>query len=290
MNSKNGTTRNSFKSELNNNHLKKKEKHLTIKTETNHSSLNNNKLTPIKTHERLNTDKLIIKNKDKNSNNKTLQKSNSKNNFLTPKKLFNKQLSKFSNTIKKISYEEMKKQINDILNETNEKITSLTISFSQIDINAENSYSKIQEEYSRDLEELYKERIKNIKEINEKYDFVIYEKKKDYREDDPIILEINNKREEEFKKILEKFNKKKEEIKDNYEKQIRETKENCIQQRKILFNNTIYEEIKEKIINVLNNTNSTDNPSLKKSSTTRNLFNKPINKLLSINGKLKSKI
>ena len=290
MNSKNGTTRNSFKSDLNNNHLKKKEKHLTIKAESNHSSLNDNKLTPIKTHERLNTDKLIIKNKDKNSNNKTLQKSNSKNNFLTPKKLFNKQLSKFSNTIKKISYEEMKKQINDILNETNEKITSLTISFSQIDINAENSYSKIQEEYSRDLEELYKERIKNIKEINEKYDFVIYEKKKDYREDDPIILEINNKREEEFKKILEKFNKKKEEIKDNYEKQIRETKENCIQQRKILFNNTIYEEIKEKIINVLNNTNSTDNPSLKKSSTTRNLFNKPINKLLSINGKLKSKI
>ena len=72
--------------------------------------------------------------------------------------------------------------------------------------------------------------------------------------------------------------------------EIRETKENCIQQRKILFNNTIYEEIKEKIINVLNNTNSTDNPSLKKSSTTRNLFNKPINKLLSINGKLKSKI
>ena len=159
MNSKNGTTRNSFKSDLNNNHLKKKEKHLTIKAESNHSSLNNNKLTPIKTHERLNTDKLIIKNKDKNSNNKTLQKSNSKNNFLTPKKLFNKQLSKFSNTIKKISYEEMKKQINDILNETNEKITSLTISFSQIDINAENSYSKIQEEYSRDLEELYKEKI-----------------------------------------------------------------------------------------------------------------------------------
>ena len=52
----------------------------------------------------------------------------------------------------------MKKQINDILNETNEKITSLTISFSQIDINAENSYSKIQEEYSRNLEELYKKR------------------------------------------------------------------------------------------------------------------------------------
>ena len=109
MNSKNGTTRNSFKSELNNNHLKKKEKHLTIKAESNHSSLNDNKLTPIKTHERVNTDKLILKNKDKNSNNKTLQKSNSKNNFLTPKKLFNKQLSKFSNTIKKISYEEMKK-------------------------------------------------------------------------------------------------------------------------------------------------------------------------------------
>ena len=172
----------------------------------------------------------------------------------------------------------------------------MTISLSQIDINAENSYLKIQEEYSKDLENLYKERINDVKEINEQFDFEIYEKKKNLIDDNNIFLEVNNKKEEKLKCLFEDFIKKKEEINNKFEKQVQEIKKNCILLRKRLFNNTIYDEIKEKILNLLNNTNNNsninniDNPTLKKSATAKNIFNKPINKLLSMNRKLKPKI
>ena len=268
---KNGTIRNSYRPETSTKYLTRKEKHYNL--------------------EKINKEKNNI-----NNNNNILKKENSKNNDFIPKKIFTKKLSKFNNKINKISYEEMGKEIENILNNTNEKISALSISFSQIDINAENSYLKIQEEYSKDLENLYKERINDIKEINEQFNFDIYEKKKSFKEEDNIFIEINNKKEEKLKRLFDDFIKKKEEIKHNFERGVREIKENCIVQRKILFNNTIYEDIKDKILNVLNNTNTIsnktniDNPILKKSATVKNIFNKPINKLLSMNRKLKPKV
>ena len=304
---KNGTIKNSYIPETNTNHFKLKEKSSKNEEEINHYLLNNHKLTSTKSYERFNIEKKSVKNNlekinkvknniNNNNDNKMLKKSNSKNNVFIPKKTFTKQLSKFNNKINQIPYEKLEKEIDNILNDTNEKISALSISFSQIDINAENSYLKIQEEYSKDLENLYKERINNIKEINEQFDFEIYEKKKNLIDDNNIFLEVNNKKEEKLKCLFEDFIKKKEEINNKFEKQVQEIKKNCILLRKRLFNNTIYDEIKEKILNLLNNTNNNsninniDNPTLKKSATAKNIFNKPINKLLSMNRKLKPKI
>ena len=305
---KNGTIKNSYIPETNTNHFKLKEKSSKNEEEINHYLLNNHKLTSTKSYERFNIEKKSVKNNlekinkvknniNNNNDNKMLKKSNSKNNVFIPKKTFTKQLSKFNNKISQIPYEKLEKEIDNILNDTNEKISALTISLSQIDINAENSYLKIQEEYSKALENLYKERINNIKEINEQFDFEIYEKKKNLIDDNNnIFLEVNNKKEEKLKCLFEDFIKKKEEINNKFEKQVQEIKKNCILLRKRLFNNTIYDEIKEKILNLLNNTNNNsninniDNPTLKKSATAKNIFNKPINKLLSMNRKLKPKI
>ena len=304
---KNGTIKNSYIPETNTNHFKLKEKSSKNEEEINHYLLNNHKLTSTKSYERFNIEKKSVKNNlekinkvknniNNNHDNKMLKKSNSKNNVFIPKKTFTKQLSKFNNKINQIPYEKLEKEIDNILNDTNEKISALTISLSQIDINAENSYLKIQEEYSKALENLYKERINNIKEINEQFDFEIYEKKKNLIDDNNIFLEVNNKKEEKLKCLFEDFIKKKEEINNKFEKQVQEIKKNCILLRKRLFNNTIYDEIKEKILNLLNNTNNNsninniDNPTLKKSATAKNIFNKPINKLLSMNRKLKPKI
>ena len=304
---KNGTIKNSSIPETNTNHFKLKEKSSKNEEEINHYLLNNHKLTSTKSYERFNIEKKSVKNNlekinkvknniNNNNDNKMLKKSNSKNNVFIPKKTFTKQLSKFNNKISQIPYEKLEKEIDNILNDTNEKISALSISFSQIDINAENSYLKIQEEYSKALENLYKERINNIKEINEQFDFEIYEKKKNLIDDNNIFLEVNNKKEEKLKCLFEDFIKKKEEINNKFEKQVQEIKKNCILLRKRLFNNTIYDEIKEKILNLLNNTNNNsninniDNPTLKKSATAKNIFNKPINKLLSMNRKLKPKI
>ena len=304
---KNGTIKNSYIPETNTNHFKLKEKSSKNEEEINHYLLNNHKLTSTKSYERFNIEKKSVKNNlekinkvknniNNNNDNKMLKKSNSKNNVFIPKKTFTKQLSKFNNKISQIPYEKLEKEIDNILNDTNEKISALTISLSQIDINAENSYLKIQEEYSKALENLYKERINNIKEINEQFDFEIYEKKKNLIDDNNIFLEVNNKKEEKLKCLFEDFIKKKEDINNKFEKQVQEIKKNCILLRKRLFNNTIYDEIKEKILNLLNNTNNNsninniDNPTLKKSATAKNIFNKPINKLLSMNRKLKPKI
>ena len=304
---KNGTIKNSYIPETNTNHFKLKEKSSKNEEEINHYLLNNHKLTSTKSYERFNIEKKSVKNNlekinkvknniNNNNDNKMLKKSNSKNNVFIPKKTFTKQLSKFNNKISQNKKKKLEKEIDNILNDTNEKISALTISLSQIDINAENSYLKIQEEYSKALENLYKERINNIKEINEQFDFEIYEKKKNLIDDNNIFLEVNNKKEEKLKCLFEDFIKKKEEINNKFEKQVQEIKKNCILLRKRLFNNTIYDEIKEKILNLLNNTNNNsninniDNPTLKKSATAKNIFNKPINKLLSMNRKLKPKI
>ena len=175
---KNGTIRNSYRPETSTKYLTRKEKHYNL--------------------EKINKEKNNI-----NNNNNILKKANSKNNDFIPKKTFTKQLSKFNNKINQIPYEKLEKEIDNILNDTNEKISALTISLSQIDINAENSYLKIQEEYSKDLENLYKERINDIKEINEQFDFDIYEKKKSFKEEDNIFIEINNKKEEKLKRLFD---------------------------------------------------------------------------------------
>ena len=102
-----------------------------------------------------------LNNKSSNNNNRKL--------LNTTKKKEKKKIE----PIKKI-----KKKIQIILEESNDKINTLSLSFSQIDINAECSYSKAQEEYSKELDEIYNEKINKQNVINEKYDFEFYENKK----------------------------------------------------------------------------------------------------------------
>ena len=103
----------------------------------------------------------------------------------------------------------MKKKIQTILEESNDKINTLSLSFSQIDINAECSYSKAQEEYSKELDEIYNEKINKQNVINEKYDFEFYENRKKFDDDDPIFEKLLKEKEEKLKEIQDEFLKKK---------------------------------------------------------------------------------
>ena len=91
---KNGTIRNLYRPETSTKHFKRKEKHYNL--------------------EKINKEKNNI-----NNNNNISKKANSKNNVFIPTKIFTITLSKFNNKINKISYEEMGKEIEKILNNTN---------------------------------------------------------------------------------------------------------------------------------------------------------------------------
>ena len=145
----------------------------------------------------------------------------------------------------------MKKKIQIILDESNDKINTLSLSFSQIDINAECSYSKAQEEYSKELDDIYNEKINKQNLINEKYDYDYYENRKKYEDDDPILEEILKNKEEKLKEIQDEFLKKKNDAKLHYANHMKEIKENSIQERKVLFDSSIYDVMKTKINEII---------------------------------------
>ena len=175
----------------------------------------------------------------------------------------------------------MRKKIEKVLNESNEKIANISVSFSMVDMNSESSYSKVQDEYSKELDNIYMEKIEKIKEINEKYDYDLYLFKKTYQEfDDNVIYNsIVEEKKEAINSIENEFLLKKNQAKEKYQKQINEISENTLKQRKALFESEIFEQMKKEITNILNkplpeeaNGNKTNN-NLKNSVK----FNKPKN-------------
>ena len=215
-------------------------------------------------------------------NNKTSNNNNSKS-INTTKKNEKKEIDPL---------EGMKKKIQTILEESNDKINTLSLSFSQIDINAECSYSKAQEEYSKELDEIYNEKINKQNVINEKYDFEFYENKKKFYDDDPIFEKILKEKEGKLKEIQDEFLKKKNDAKLHYANHMKEIKENSIQQRKLLFDSSIYDVMKTKINEIIEKevenpvhekkdtskkstpiTSSTSNTKLTKNKSTKNVKN-----------------
>ena len=150
----------------------------------------------------------------------------------------------------------MRKKIEKVLNESNEKIANISVSFSMVDMNSESSYSKVQDEYSKELDNIYMEKIEKIKEINEKYDYDLYIFKKTYQEfDDNIVYNsIVEEKKEAINLIENEFLLKKNQAKEKYQKQINEISENTLKQRKALFESEIFEQMKKEITNILNKT------------------------------------
>ena len=148
----------------------------------------------------------------------------------------------------------MRKKIEKVLNESNEKIANISVSFSMIDMNSESSYSKVQESYSKELDNIYMEKIEQIKEINEKYDYDLYIFKKTYQDfDDNIVYNsIVEEKKEAISSIENKFLLKKIQAKEKYQKQINEISENTLKQRKALFESEIFEQMKKEITKILN--------------------------------------
>ena len=201
--------------------------------------------------------------KEKFPQQKTLTKTYSSKNFSTLSNKLKNQYVKTEPNDKKnnkiISFplnalDIMRKKIEKVLNESNEKIANISVSFSMVDMNSESSYSKVQDEYSKELDNIYMEKIEKIKEINEKYDYDLYIFKKTYQEfDDNIVYNsIVEEKKEAINLIENEFLLKKNQAKEKYQKQINEISENTLKQRKALFESEIFEQMKKEITNILN--------------------------------------
>ena len=246
----------------------KKQIHSTIslkkrKVPSDDFTINNNKN---KTQNNTNKDNL---NEKKNNLQKeinkitpfTLKNSNSmnnihKNNILTKNKIENKNEKKFNLYEPHITIDPldiMKKRIQLILDESNEKIADLSLSMSQIDIDSEDSYYKAQNEYSKNLDIIYKEKYNKLREIKLKYDYCLYEMKKIYGDENKdLICELKEEKENKISELNDDFLIKKNLAKMKFKEKIREIQNNSINERKNLFKGTIFDEMKNKINNILN--------------------------------------
>ena len=175
----------------------------------------------------------------------------------------------------------MRKKIEKVLNESNEKIANISVSFSMVDMNSESSYSKVQDEYSKELDNIYMEKIEKIKEINEKYDYDLYIFKKTYKEfDDNVVYNsIVEEKKEAINSVENEFLLKKNQAKEKYQKQINEISENTLKQRKALFESEIFEQMKKEITNILNKPLPEETNGNKTNNNLRNTvkINKPKN-------------
>ena len=191
----------------------------------------------------------------------TLKNSNSmnnlhKNNLITKNKKENKNEKKFNLYEPHITIDPldiMKKRIQLILDESNEKIADLSLSMSQIDIDCEDSYYKAQIEYSKNLDVIYKEKYNKLREIKLKYDYCIYEMKKIYGDENKdLFRELREEKESKISELNDDFLIKKNLAKMKFKEKIREIQNNSINERKNLFEGKIFDEMRNKIYNILN--------------------------------------
>lgn len=122
--------------------------------------------------------------------------------------------------------EEMRKIIGKILTESNEHISVLSGLCSIIDMELEETYSKVQEEYSKRLDSIYNERMMKIDELNDKYEYDTYkviEYYKTINEDDPNSIKYNSivkEKNEQLKIIDDEFKTNKTKLEKDYEDNI----------------------------------------------------------------------
>lgn len=148
----------------------------------------------------------------------------------------------------------LKQKIEIILEQSNEEINNLSNKISLIDIEMESAFAQEHENYSKNLETIYKEKETKLKETYKKYDFALYKMFKTYGEKNNIIYdEMMKDKVEQILEIEQEFNNKKNKLKNNLNEKIEEVKKSYEKKRQEqeIFNKKYINDIKKKIYNLL---------------------------------------
>ena len=154
-----------------------------------------------------------------------------------------------------------KQKIEIILEQSNEEINNLSNKISLIDIEMESAFAQEHENYSKNLETIYKEKETKLKETYKKYDFALYKMFKTYGEKNNIIYdEMMKDKVEQILEIEQEFNNKKNKLKNNLNEKIEEVKKSYEKKRQEqeIFNKKYINDIKKKIYNLLYDKNDSD--------------------------------
>lgn len=154
-----------------------------------------------------------------------------------------------------------KQKIEIILEQSNEDINNLSNKISLIDIEMESAFAQEHENYSKNLETIYKEKETKLKETYKKYDFALYKMFKTYGEKNNIIYdEMMKDKVEQILEIEQEFNNKKNKLKNNLNEKIEEVKKSYEKKRQEqeIFNKKYINDIKKKIYNLLYDKNDSD--------------------------------
>ena len=155
----------------------------------------------------------------------------------------------------------LKQKIEIILEQSNEDINNLSNKISLIDIEMESAFAQEHENYSKNLETIYKEKETKLKETYKKYDFALYKMFKTYGEKNNIIYdEMMKDKVEQILEIEQEFNNKKNKLKNNLNEKIEEVKKSYEKKRQEqeIFNKKYINDIKKKIYNLLYDKNDSD--------------------------------
>ena len=165
-----------------------------------------------------------------------------------------------------------KQKIEIILEQSNEDINNLSNKISLIDIEMESAFAQEHENYSKNLETIYKEKETKLKETYKKYDFALYKMFKTYGEKNNIIYdEMLKDKVEQILEIEQEFNNKKNKLKNNLNEKIEEVKKSYEKKRQEqeIFNKKYINDIKKKIYNLLYDKN--DNDIIQKNKNEKNI-------------------
>ena len=166
----------------------------------------------------------------------------------------------------------LKQKIEIILEQSNEDINNLSNKISLIDIEMESAFAQEHENYSKNLETIYKEKETKLKETYKKYDFALYKMFKTYGEKNNIIYdEMMKDKVEQILEIEQEFNNKKNKLKNNLNEKIEEVKKSYEKKRQEqeIFNKKYINDIKKKIYNLLYDKN--DNDIIQKNKNEKNI-------------------
>jgi len=175
----------------------------------------------------------------------------------------------------------LKHKVDIILEKSNEEITNISNKISLIDIEMESEFAKEHENYSKNLEIIYKEKEKKLRETYKKYDFALYKMFKTYGQKNNVIYdEMMKDKVDQILEIEQEFNNKKNKTKNNFNEKIEDIKKiyEKKRQEQDIINKELISDIKKKLYNILydkniqnnkneNNNNEDGNKKMKKTKS-----------------------
>ena len=227
-----------------------------------------------------------IKQEDNNNINK---EKNSENNNTTNKKEKNEKKEVIDPLyiphIVKDPLDILKNKVDIILEKSNEEITNISNKISLIDIEMESEFAKEHDNYSKNLEIIYKEKEKKLRETYKKYDFALYKMFKTYGQKNNVIYdEMMKDKVDQILEIEQEFNNKKNKTKNNFNEKIEDIKKIYEKKRQEQdnINKELINDIKKKLYNILYDknilNNKNENNNINKNSNNNEEGNKKVKK------------